>query len=135
ITIQLRDTPVREALRLMEKHGSHALYVMDGKRVAGVVTYRDLAACEMDTTTPSPTIRGTMITDYPTAACDTQLHELYGAAGQGLPIAVTDDADQLVAVIEPGDVLAHLSGDALANDAALNGAGVNGKEAAHVQPG
>lgn len=71
-----------------------------------------------------------MITDYPTAACDTQLHELYGPAGQGLPIAVTDDADRLVAVIEPGDVLAHLSGDATAN-----GAAATGKEAAHVQPG
>ena len=133
VTIQLRDTPVREALRLMEKHGSHALYVMDGKRVAGVVTYRDLAACEMDTSTPSPTIRGSMITDYPTTASDAQLHELYGPAGQGLPIAVTDDSDGLVAVIDPNDVLPHLSGDANGNGAAE--APAMEKEATHVQPG
>ena len=140
VTIQLRDTPVREALRLMEKHGSHALYVMDGKRVAGVVTYRDLAACEMDTSTPSPTIRGSMITDYPTTASDAQLHELYGPAGQGLPIAVTDDSDGLVAVIDPNDVLTHLSGDANGNgaaeaEAAAIEAAAMEKEATHVQPG
>ncbi|MDR5652215.1 quaternary amine ABC transporter ATP-binding protein [Ruixingdingia sedimenti] len=132
ITIQLRDTPVREALRLMEKHGSQALYVMDGKRVAGVVTYRDLAACEMDASTPSPTIRSTLITDYPTASTDTQLSALYGPAGSGLPIAVTDDNDRLVAVVEPNAVLSHLSGEAETDSP--DGQSAEQKEGADVQP-
>ena len=117
ITIQLRKTPVREALRLMEERSTHALYVLDGERLAGVVTYRDLAADEMDSSTPSPTIGGTMITDFPTTNADAQLHELYGPAGEGLPIAVTDHRDRLLAVVEPGDVLAHLSGNGIGNDA------------------
>ncbi|WP_313137626.1 quaternary amine ABC transporter ATP-binding protein [Paracoccus jeotgali] len=108
ITIQLRATPVAEALRLMEEHGSHALYVLDGERVAGVVTYRDLASSEMDSSTPSPTISNTLITEFPTTNADTQLHELYGAAGEGLPIAVTDDRDRLVGVVDPHELLSHL---------------------------
>ena len=111
ITIQLRKTPVREALRLMEERGTQALYVLDGERLAGVVTYRDLAADEMDASTPSPTIGGTMITDFPTTNADAQLHELYGPAGDGLPIAVTDERDRLVGVIEPHELLSHLSTD------------------------
>lgn len=111
-TIQLRSTSVREALRMMEQSGDRALYVLDGERVAGVVTYRDLAASELDGATPDTTIGKTMITDFPTANDDTQLHELYGPAGGGLPIAVTDGADRLLAVVEPHDVLTHLAGDA-----------------------
>lgn len=110
-TIQLRSTSVREALRIMEHSGDRALYVLDGERVAGVVTYRDLASSELDRTTPDTTIGQTMITAFPTARDDTQLHELYGPAGGGLPIAVTDDTDRLLAVIEPHDVLTHLSGE------------------------
>ena len=111
-TIQLRSTSVREALRMMEQSGDRALYVLDGERVAGVVTYRDLAASELDGATPDTTIGKSMITDFPTANDDTQLHELYGPAGGGLPIAVTDGADRLLAVVEPHDVLTHLAGDA-----------------------
>ncbi|MDF3607725.1 glycine betaine/L-proline ABC transporter ATP-binding protein [Paracoccus sp. DMF-8] len=111
-TIQLRSTSVREALRMMEQSGDRALYVLDGERVAGVVTYRDLAASELDGATPDTTIGKSMITDFPTANDDTQLHELYGPAGGGPPIAVTDGADRLLAVVEPHDVLTHLAGDA-----------------------
>ncbi len=110
LTVPLRDTSVRQALRLMEARGTQALYVMDGPRPVGVVTYRDLAASEMDDTTPAPTLSGALITDFPTTNTDTALHELYGPAGEGLPIAVTDERDRLLAVVEPGDVLAHLSG-------------------------
>ncbi len=132
VTIQLRSTSVREALRSMEESGSQALYVMDGARVAGVVTYRDLAASELDTSTPPATLRGSLITDFPTTNTDTQLHDLYGPAGAGLPIAVTDDRDRLVAVVEPNSVLAQLSGDAAPADADAETA--HDTEAADVQP-
>ncbi|MFT3688566.1 quaternary amine ABC transporter ATP-binding protein [Paenirhodobacter sp.] len=121
LTVPLRDTSVRQALRLMENRGTQALYVMDGTRPVGVVTYRDLAASELDEATPNPTLREALITDFPTANTDTQLHELYGPAGGGLPIAVTDERDRLLAVVEPGDVLTHLSG-AATNEPAKEGA-------------
>ena len=132
VTIQLRQTSVRDALRMMEQGGANALYVMDGERVAGVVTYQDLAACEMDTTTPPPTLQGALITDFPTADTTTSLSDLYGAAGSGLPIAVTDERERLLAVVEPSDVLNHLSGEAAAELAAIPA--TNGKEQLHVQP-
>ncbi|MRX50036.1 betaine/proline/choline family ABC transporter ATP-binding protein [Paracoccus sp. S-4012] len=110
-TIQLRQTSVRDALRMMERGGANALYVLDGDRVAGVVTYRDLAASEMDTAITA-SLQGSLITDFPTADTTTCLSDLYSDAGSGLPIAVTDERDRLLAVVEPADVLAHLSGDA-----------------------
>ncbi|QQO46754.1 glycine betaine/L-proline ABC transporter ATP-binding protein [Paracoccus sp. MC1862] len=125
-TLQLRQTSVRDALRMMEQGGSNALYVMDGLRVAGVVTYQQLAASEMDPS-PTTTLQEALITDFPTADATTSLSDLYGAAGSGLPIAVTDDRERLVGVVEPSDVLAHLSGDA--------GAEIpQDKEQAHAQP-
>ncbi|MBB1492493.1 glycine betaine/L-proline ABC transporter ATP-binding protein [Paracoccus sp. MC1854] len=125
-TLQLRQTSVRDALRMMEQGGSNALYVMDGLRVAGVVTYQQLAASEMDPS-PTTTLQDALITDFPTADATTSLSDLYGAAGSGLPIAVTDDRERLVGVVEPSDVLAHLSGDA--------GAEIpQDKEQAHAQP-
>ncbi|SDL43028.1 quaternary amine ABC transporter ATP-binding protein [Paracoccus chinensis] len=126
-TIQLRQTSVRDALRMMEQGGAHALYVMDGERVAGVVTYQQLAASEMDPS-PTTTLQDALITDFPTVDASTSLSELYGAAGSGLPIAVTDERERLVAVVEPSDVLAHLSGDAVAAEALAN------KEQANAQP-
>lgn len=125
-TIQLRETSVRDALRMMEGSGSHALYVMDGERVAGVVTYQHLAASEMDPS-PTTTLQEALITDFPTADTTTSLSDLYGAAGSGLPIAVTDDRERLLAVVEPSDVLAHLSGDAAAEIP-------QDKEQSHAQP-
>jgi len=124
-TIQLRQTSVRDALRIMEHSGDHALYVLDGERVAGVVTYRDLAAYELDHNTPDVTLSHAIITDYPTTNDDTQLHELYATAGEGLPIAVTDDRDRLIAVVAPHDVLTQLSG---------NGEVAAVKEEDNVQP-
>ena len=125
-TIQLRNTSIRQALEIMEKEDRHSLYVMDGKKAVGLVRYRDLAVNELDTSTRSPTLKELMITDFPTADADTQLYDLYAAAGTGLPIAVTSDTNQLVAVIEPHDVLRHLSGDANGDAAASNGDAVTG---------
>jgi len=127
-TIQLSQTSVRDALRMMEQGGAHALYVMDGERVAGVVTYQHLAASEMD---PSPTtsLQDALITDFPTADASTSLSDLYGAAGSGLPIAVTDERERLIAVVEPSDVLAHLSNDVPPADPLSQQ-----QEQAHAQP-
>lgn len=110
VTVQLRDTSVRDALRIMQGSKSRALYVMDGESVAGLVTYRDLATSELDSSTPSTTLQQALIKNFPKTGGDDYLHNLYGSAGEGLPIAVTDDRDRLLAVVEPRDMLTHLSG-------------------------
>ena len=120
-TVQLRDTSVREALRLLEECGSQALYVMEGERIVGIATYRDLASSEL--AGGSATVGDAVITDYPSTGADTRINALYGPAGSGLPIAVTDGNDRLVGMIQQDDLWSHLSGSP--EDA---------KEAADVQP-
>lgn len=132
-TIQLGQTSVREALRLMETSGDRALYVLEGEALAGVVTYRALASSELDPTTPDTTIGDAMLTEFPRASDDTQLHELYSSASGGLPIAVTDDHDRLTGVIRPDDVFTQLSrnGD---HSAVEEQAQSEKQEGANVQP-
>src|SRR5690606_25678292 len=110
-TIQLRNTSLRQALSIMEKEDRHFLYVVDQGKPVGLVRYRDLAENELDTSKRSPTLKELMITDFPTVNADTQLYDLYAVAGTGMPIAITGDNDRLEAVIEPHDVLRHLSGE------------------------
>ncbi|RDE08211.1 quaternary amine ABC transporter ATP-binding protein [Pelagibacterium lacus] len=115
--VKLGSDNAEDAMRAMEELNRNALYVVDGKNnVAGVVTYQDLAAATFDETTPAPVLEEVMLTEYPTADADQQLADLYGAASAGLPIAVTDDKDRLVGVIEPEAVFAQLSGDGEAEE-------------------
>ena len=111
-SVTLGEASADDAMRVMEDLNRNALYVVDGKNtVAGVVTYQDLAAATFDETTPAPVLEEVMLTEYPTADADQQLADLYGAASGGLPIAVTDDKDRLVGVVEPEAVFAQLSGE------------------------
>lgn len=110
--VKLGTDNADDAMRVMESLNRNALYVVDEKdRIAGVVTYQDLAAPTLDEATPNPALEEVMSSNYTTVDADVQLHELYGAASEGLPIAVTDDRDRLVGVIEPEAVFAQLSGD------------------------
>ncbi|GGA62756.1 quaternary amine ABC transporter ATP-binding protein [Pelagibacterium lentulum] len=110
--VTLGEASAEDAMRAMEDLNRHALYVVDGaNRVAGVVTYQDLAAATLDNGAPNPILEDVMLTEYPTVDADVQLYDLYGAASAGLPIAVTDDKDRLVGVVEPEAVFAQLSGE------------------------
>ena len=110
--VRLGTDNAEDAMRTMEDLNRNALYVLDDKdNIAGVVTYQDLAAATLDEETPNPVLEEALITEYPTAAADDQLNALYGAASGGLPIAVTDERDRLVGVVEPEAVFAQLSGD------------------------
>jgi len=110
--IRLGEANAEDAMRAMEDLNRNALYVVDAAdKVAGVVTYQDLAAATIDESKPDPVLEEVMLTEFPTADADQQLNELYGAASAGLPIAVTDEADRLVGVVEPEAVFAQLSGD------------------------
>lgn len=111
-SVKLGTDNAVDAMRTMEDLNRNALYVVDDKnKVAGIVTYQDLAAATLDDGAPNPVLEDVMLTEYPTADADQQLNELYGSASAGLPIAVTDDKDRLVGVVEPEDVFAQLSGD------------------------
>ena len=110
--VKLGEASAADAMRVMEDLNRNALYVVDGAdKVAGVVTYQDLAAATLDEGAPNPVLEDVMQTDYPSVDADVQLNELYGAASGGLPIAVTDDKDRLVGVVEPEAVFAQLSGE------------------------
>ncbi|WP_265517675.1 quaternary amine ABC transporter ATP-binding protein [Nitratireductor luteus] len=108
-TVQL-SAGADEALRIMEEMNRNALYVLDGEKIAGVVTYQDLSTAARDNGDSGTALADVLIADYPTAARQVQLYELYGLASSGLPIAVIDDK-RLVGVVEPEAVFAQLSGE------------------------
>src|SRR5690606_40651641 len=99
--------------------GRDALHVLDGGRIAGVVTYRDLAAAAKG----GGTVRDALIGDYPQAQRGTHLYRLFRMCAGGLPVAVLDDSGALVGVAEPGAVFAQLSSE----DEGGNGASVGPK--------
>jgi glycine betaine/proline transport system ATP-binding protein len=108
VSLQLGTDTAETAMQNMEDANLNALYVLDGEDIAGVVTYQDaMAAAREDGGTLADAIQA----DYPTADAGAALHELYGRASSGLPIAVTDDNNRLVGVVEAEAVLAQLSGD------------------------
>lgn len=110
--VRLGVDDAEAAMRTMEDLNRNALYVVDDEdHIAGVVTYQGLAAATLDEATPNPVLEEALITDYPIAAAADRLNELYGSASCGLPIAVTDERDRLVGVVEPEAVFAQLSGD------------------------
>ena len=128
-----------DAMRTMEDLNRNALYVVDEKdKIAGVVTYQNLAAATLDEATPNPVLEEVLITEFPTVDADAQLNALYGAASGGLPIAVTDERDRLVGVVEPEAVFAQLSGDSENGEegttaaAAAAGETIKSKESAHA---
>ena len=106
--VQLSDSP-GEALRLMEEHNLNAVYVLDGEKIAGVVTYQQVTVLQSNN--QRGTLADALITEFPRAECGAQLHDLYGAASAGLPIAVTDEQDRLVGVVASESVLGRLAAD------------------------
>ena len=114
--VELRTDNAEDAIRVMEDLNRNALYVLDGEEIAGVVTYQQLVTADRDSGTAATPLAEVLITEYPTTNADTQLAELYGHASAGLPIAVTDDDNKLVGVIEPESVFAQLSTEDGAED-------------------
>ena len=100
-----------EALKAMEELNRNALYVLDGEKIAGVVTYQELSATARENGKGGDVLARVLVTDFPSVAEGTQLNELYALASTGLPIAVTDKKGLLRGVIEPEAVFAQLSGD------------------------
>lgn len=110
--IQLHTDTTDTAIARMEAAGSDAIYVLDGKRIAGAVTYRDLNAAARET---GGALADSLITDFPSARRSTPLFELYALAQSGLPIAVRNRSGHLDGVVAPQAVFAKLAGDAVAD--------------------
>ncbi|SEN69876.1 glycine betaine/proline transport system ATP-binding protein [Loktanella fryxellensis] len=114
VTAQLHGDSAETTLRRMEDASLDALYVLDGDTVSGLVTHRDLSAALHRDGPGDATLTPSLITDFTTVDEGTYLHELYGPAGIGLPIAVTDGDDRLTGVVAPEAVLAQLDNEAAA---------------------
>ncbi|WP_169193730.1 glycine betaine/L-proline ABC transporter ATP-binding protein [Devosia sp. MC1541] len=109
--MQLDTDTAGDAVRRMEDENLNAVYVMDGEDLAGLVTYQLAAVADRDSGDDDVKLADVMVTDYPTTDRDTQLSALYGAASAGLPIAITDDDNRLLGVVEPEAVFAQISAD------------------------
>jgi glycine betaine/proline transport system ATP-binding protein len=94
----------RERMREAERD---ALHVVDRDKAVGVVRYRDLAEAE-----PEARVVDLMRRDFPVAAPDTRLYRLFPLCRAGLPIAVADERERLLGVIEPGRLFEQLAGTA-----------------------
>src|SRR5690606_21895993 len=111
VTAQLHTDSAETALRRMEESRLDALYVLDGDTVSGIVTHRDVSAAMRSGGSGDAALGACLITDFTAVKKDTYLHKLYGPAGAGLPIAVTDDDNRLQGVVETQTVLAWLDSD------------------------
>ncbi len=110
ITVELGERNAAEkALDLMEEHNRNALYVVEEDRIAGLVTYQELAVAAREEGRTD--LSEVLVTEVPTVSRDTPLNELYGAASAGYPIAVADKRGRLAGVIEPQAVFSQLSGE------------------------
>lgn len=98
-----QDTP-NTACDRMEGLGRDALFVQDGKAIAGIVTYRAATAAARD----GKDLRSILTTDFSTARKSADLHELYAKAADGLPVAVLDSDKNFVGVVEPQAIFAQL---------------------------
>lgn len=98
------DTP-KTALERMDKLKRNALHVLDEERVAGLVTYRDLAG---NARRNGGDLEAVLIRDFPMAEKGARLHTLYKLCTEGLPIAVMD-GKRLSGVAEPQAILAKLA--------------------------
>jgi glycine betaine/proline transport system ATP-binding protein len=113
-SVELRKDSVETALARMEELNRNALYVMDGRSVAGVVTFRDLSCQDRK----DEGLKSSLITDYPSANPDSLINDLYPLARAGLPIALIDHRENLIGVVEPEDVFARLAATGVGGDAA-----------------
>lgn len=111
VTVEQNENGAAEkALQLMEEHNRNALYVVDKGKIAGVVTYQELAVAAREEGRTD--LSEVMVTEVPVVQRDTPLNELYGLASAGYPIAMADSQGRLAGVIEVEAVFSQLSGGA-----------------------
>ena len=105
--IRLGKDSVGAAMRSMEELDRNALHVVDGDRIAGIVTYRDISSLPEAATDFGDALR----TVYPSASPTAQLNDLYSIVTAGLPIALVNHKRHLVGVVESHRLLSRLCPD------------------------
>lgn len=106
--VDINTVSPEAAIERMEKLDRDALYVVDGERIAGAVTYRDLSAALRDN---GGGIKDALVSEFPTATRTTPLFELYPLANSGLPIALVSRRGKLEGVVAPEAVFAMLAAE------------------------
>ncbi|SES13191.1 glycine betaine/proline transport system ATP-binding protein [Tranquillimonas rosea] len=102
-SLTLQDS-LADAVERMEKLERDALFITEGDKIAGVLSYREAApALRNGETTIDPVLNR----DYAAVQGEAYLHEIYEAASAGMPIAVMD-GDAFVGVVRPSEVFAQL---------------------------
>ena len=104
-TLAIETADAQTALSRMEKLGVNALHVTRGGRLAGIITWRSASAAIRKGAGFADAVNP----DFPTAAPDARLVDLYPLAREGLPIALTDENGRLVGVVRPQALFARLA--------------------------
>jgi glycine betaine/proline transport system ATP-binding protein len=100
---------IHDALKLMDKEGTDALYVINAaKGVDGIVRRPRLESLVNEGKKDLATaIRG----DFPKASPMARLYDLYEVSGRGEPIAIIGQSGKLEGVVHPLDIFAALAGE------------------------
>lgn len=116
-TITLDRGP-RVALELMRERGISNLFVIDrSKKLLGVITAEDATRAMRE----NKVLNDILITDGPTVAPETLIHELFEMVGSAhVPLAVVGENGRLQGVIVRGALLGALSGEVAVKEELVN---------------
>ncbi|WP_173934623.1 glycine betaine/L-proline ABC transporter ATP-binding protein [Chelativorans sp. Marseille-P2723] len=103
-TIDL-GTDIQSALAHMEETGADAVHVLKGGKLAGIITYKAANAALRE----GRALKSAVLEEFPSTSPQSRLYDLYLLAEAGLPIALTDDAGELIGVVRPQDVFQQLA--------------------------
>ncbi len=107
ITVDRKTATLATARDSLRGSRDDAAFVTDDDgRVAGVVTLNELVDGVADA---DADIGAVMRTEFPVAAPDDQLADIYDACSRGLPVAVLDRDGRLAGAVRASDVFARLS--------------------------
>lgn len=106
--LDLDGADIASAVRYMDELDLDAMHVMKDDKFVGLVTYRAASAALRN----GGALTDVVSSDFPTAAPQTRLHDLYDLAQKGLPIAVTEGGEgsgRPTGIVLPGAVFAQLA--------------------------
>ncbi|NDV87953.1 betaine/proline/choline family ABC transporter ATP-binding protein [Aurantimonas aggregata] len=106
------------ALAAMRSLGRDALYLVEAGLPLGVLTHRSLT----DATAVGQSLEAVARRDFPRTSGNAPIYTLYPLASHGVPIAVVDDDDRLIGIVEPGAICREVG---LGNERDRTGSGAD----------
>ena len=115
VTVNLLKEGPASAIRKMEQIKSSTLYVVDGeKHLKGIIRIDDVVKLQKE---KSRDLESILITEIPTTAPDTSVSDLLTYALEAkLPLAVLDEDNRLLGIVDRAMVIAEVSDDASNGD-------------------